>query len=93
MSSEKFNDDRGRRKLPRQIQYWDLDEPGSVIVTLHYGWSFENGNHEGVRGFDTEAEAIEKSRMAYMCRCSECVENMKKRKIRVCTVRNLKMED
>lgn len=93
MSIKKFNDDRGRRKLPRQIQYWDLDEPGVVIVTLHYGWSFDSGNHEGVRGFDSEVEAIEKSRMAFMCRCSECVSNMKSRKIRFCTVRNPKKED
>ena len=69
-----MTDGRGNRKLPKQIQFWDTDEPGAIIVTLHYGWSFnpENCGHEGVRGFDTAAEAIRESKRAYPCHCVLC---------------------
>lgn len=73
-----MKDDRGKRKLPKQIQYWDTDEPGTVIVTLHYGWSFE-ASHEGVRGFDDtkegRADAISSAKNAYRCECKLCKSN------------------
>lgn len=69
-----MKDDRGNRKLPKQVQFWDTDEPNTIIVTLHYGYSFEpeGCGHEGVRGFDTAKEAIEAANKAYPCHCQEC---------------------
>lgn len=58
----------------KRIEHWD-DERGqgnSLIVTLHYGWSFEPNAHEGVQGFDTVREAIDAVRTAHNCRCDEC---------------------
>ena len=66
-------DDRGKRKLPKKVQFWDTDEPGTIIVTLHYGWTFDACGHEGVRGFDTAAEALREVRAATKCECKECV--------------------
>lgn len=64
-------------KLPRHVEHFDDERAAgnSVIVTLHYGWSFEPHAHEGVRGFDTIREALAASskREIYQCRCDECV--------------------
>ena len=46
------------------------------IVTLHYGWSFEFACHEGVRGFDTKAEAIQGVKYSTRCDCPECKSNV-----------------
>lgn len=43
-----------------------------ILVTLHYGWSFEPSCHEGIRSFDTVA-AITKH--IYPCDCPECRTN------------------
>ena len=63
-----------KSKYMKKIEHWDFDEPEAPggIITLHYGWSFEYGCHEGVRGFDTKREAREAVKCAYRCTCSEC---------------------
>lgn len=63
-------------KLPKHIEDWS-DERASgngIIVTLQWGYTFESGEHEGVRGFDTLAEAKEetKRKNVYRCNCREC---------------------
>ena len=67
-------------KLPKHIEFWDVEpgwgygDPQEVIVTLQYGFSFENGEHQGVRGFDGIAEAKYESarKRIYDCTCDEC---------------------
>lgn len=60
-----------------RVEHWDFDEPEAAggIVTLHYGWSFEHKNHEGVMGFDTKKEARERIKEAWKCDCEECQKN------------------
>ncbi len=63
-------------KLPKHVQFWD-DERGDgngIIVTLHYGWSFEHSQHTGVMGFDTLREARDaiKLKNVERCTCKEC---------------------
>lgn len=60
-----------------RVEFWDLDEPGAIIVTLHYGWSFEppGCGHEGVKGFDTKKDAKLAVKGAWPCECRECMEN------------------
>jgi len=62
--------------MNRAIEHWD-DERGmgnGIIVTLHYGWSFEYIHHEGVRGFDTVADARRDTaiKRIFRCPCDEC---------------------
>jgi len=60
----------------RKVQTVDdeRDIGNGIIVTLKYGWSFENKVHEGVRGFETFAEAKESVKgQTYRCLCAECV--------------------
>lgn len=61
-------------KYQQRIEFWDdeRDCDNGIIVTLHYGWSFEPGEHQGVRGFDTVREAREAVRYTYPCSCGEC---------------------
>jgi hypothetical protein len=65
---------RKQPKYMKRVEFWDFDEPDAPggIVTLHYGWSFEPGCHEGVRGFDTKKEARAYIKDAYRCNCKEC---------------------
>lgn len=67
-------------KLPKHIEHWD-DERGEgngVIVTLHYGYSFEGSQHTGVMGFDTVREARDSAKLKniYRCSCAECLKRM-----------------
>lgn len=50
-----------------------------LIVTLAYGWSFEDGYHEGIRGFDTiqEARKATAKKRLYRCECDICISNKK----------------
>ena len=63
--------------MNKRIEFWDdeRDADNGIIVTLHYGWSFENGEHSGVRGFDTLTEAREATKIKNLnrCHCDECV--------------------
>ena len=63
-------------KYMDRIEHWDFDEPDSPggIITLHYGWSFEHGCHEGVMGFDSRSEARAAVKRAWPCSCRECRE-------------------
>ena len=62
--------------MNKAIEHWDDERRigNGIIVTLHYGWSFEP-THEGVRGFDTVREAREATRLKalYRCRCQQCI--------------------
>ena len=60
--------------MNKRIEFWDdeRNEGNGIIVTLHYGWSFEHANHEGVRGFDTIREANAAVKDSYKCECAEC---------------------
>jgi hypothetical protein len=63
--------------IPKWVEFWD-DERGEgngIIVTLRSGWSFENQKHEGVRGFDTIAEARRAvaKKIIYPCACADCL--------------------
>jgi len=66
-----------KNRIPKTVEHWDDERAigNGVIVTLHYGWSFEHMNHEGVRGFDTVREALSASaqKRLYPCRCAECL--------------------
>ena len=67
---------------PKWIEHWDDERQGGlgnsrgngVIVTLRYGFSFERGEHLGVKGFDTITEAKAGTRRSeiYKCECEEC---------------------
>ncbi|HYW76262.1 MAG TPA: hypothetical protein VFA48_06510 [Gammaproteobacteria bacterium] len=60
----------------KAIEHWDDERQigNGIIVTLYFGWSFEPGEHQGVRGFDTVREAREATRLKalYRCRCQQC---------------------
>lgn len=62
--------------LPGHIEHWDDEREigNSLIVTLKPGWSYLPNEHEGVRGFDTVAEAKYASakKRIYGCYCREC---------------------
>ena len=60
--------------MNKRIEFWDDEriEGNGIIVTLHYGWSFEPNYHEGVRGFDTIKEANQAVKNSYKCNCDEC---------------------
>lgn len=62
------------QRLAERVQHWDDERKlgNSLIVTLHYGWSFDPAMHEGVMGFDTVAEARSAIKRAGPCRCKEC---------------------
>lgn len=63
-------------KLPKQIQHWDdernLDH--GIIVTLAWGWSFYDREHQGVMSFETITEAKEATKIKniYPCHCEKC---------------------
>ncbi len=50
----------------------DIDKGNGIIVTLHYGWSFEKTEHSGVRGFDSIREANAAVKNSHPCECREC---------------------
>ena len=72
------------RKLPRQIMHWDDERSigNSLIVSLAYGWRFDDGYSMHVKGFDTVKEATEATRQKYLkrCDCEECTEELAKEK-------------
>ena len=78
------NNEGSTMKLPKHIEFWDVEpgwgygDPQEVIVTLQYGFSFENGEHQGVRGFDGIAEAKYESarKRIYDCTCDECKKHL-----------------
>lgn len=72
--------DLTKPKYMERVEFWDLDEPDTIIVTLHYGWSFEppGCGHEGVYGFDTVREAKVAIKNSYPCDCEECKFELKK---------------
>lgn len=67
--------------INKYIQYFDDERKigNGVIVTLHYGWSFEAKEHSGVKGFDTVSKAIEASKRKniFPCNCRLCLSNGK----------------
>ncbi len=64
------------KRLPGHIEFWDDERSigNGIIVTLQLGFSFTLGEHEGVWGFDTVAEARRGSarKNVYPCRCDIC---------------------
>lgn len=67
-------------KLPKHIRHWD-DERAighSIIVTLQYGYCFDDGEH--VRGFDTVSEARWECALKRLasCSCEECLKGADK---------------
>jgi|TARA_R110000822_G_scaffold46268_3_gene123266 hypothetical protein len=62
--------------MNKRIEDWSDERAigNGIIVTLHYGFSFEYMNHEAVRGFDTLEDAREdtKIKWTYTCNCAEC---------------------
>lgn len=65
--------------LPAHIERWDDERRmgNALIVTLRHGWSYLPNEHEGVRGFDSAADARYESarKRLYRCRCEECRSN------------------
>ncbi len=63
-------------KLSKHVEFWhderNLDH--GIIVTLHYGWSFYEFEHQGVMSFETVTEAREaiKLKNVYKCTCAVC---------------------
>lgn len=67
-------------KLDPRIEHWDDErtQGNGIIVTLRYGWSFEEGSHEGIRGFDTAGEARKHVKLfATPCSCQVCKDHLK----------------
>lgn len=60
----------------RYIEHWDdeRDIDHGIIVTLRYGWSFCEKEHQGVMSFETISEAREavKRKNIYQCQCTKC---------------------
>lgn len=63
-------------KTPKHIQHWDDERSigNGIIVTLRFGFSFENKRHLGVKGFDSIRDAILGTRIKhiYVCDCLQC---------------------
>jgi hypothetical protein len=63
--------------IPKWVENYDDERncENGIIVTLHYGWSFEKNEHLGVKGFDTVTEAIKgmKKKNIYTCHCNVCL--------------------
>jgi hypothetical protein len=63
-------------KLPKHVEFWDdernLDH--GILVTLQYGWSFYEREHQGVMSFEaiTEAREAIKLKNVYRCSCDAC---------------------
>ena len=72
---------RKEPKYMKRVEHWDFDEPEARggIITLRFGWSFEHGSHEGVRGFDTKKDAREAVKCSWKCNCQECLDNILKK--------------
>ena len=66
-------------KRSKKVMYVDdeRDIGNSLIVTLNYGYRFEDEGH--VKGFDDPEEAWEEVKhLTVKCNCEECRENKKK---------------
>jgi hypothetical protein len=57
-------DEMKRLANHRNVEFVDYDEPDTVIVTLQPGLAFEEDPGCGVRGFDTNTEALKAVRRA-----------------------------
>jgi len=72
-----------KSKADSRVEHWDDERSigNGIIVTLHYGFSFDATTHEGVRGFDTAGEAakavFKKGHLIHSCRCHECLTHMR----------------
>lgn len=62
------------KKHSDRICDWDDERnlDNGIIVTLHYGWSFDNNEHCGLKGFDTIDDARTAVRESVKCECKEC---------------------
>lgn len=60
--------------MRRHIQHLDDERTHGHgwIVTLNWGRSFYETQHEAVKAFDTKAEALHESAQSYPCKCHEC---------------------
>ena len=58
------------------VEHWDdeRDLDHGIIVTLRYGWSFLEHEHQGVMSFETVTEAKEavKRKNIFPCSCEQC---------------------
>lgn len=63
-----------RRYRNPKIQFWnDEREAGNgLVVTLHHGFTFDEGSHLMVKQFDTIMAAVEAVRDAVGCTCADC---------------------
>lgn len=61
----------------KKVMFFDDERSigNSIIVTLNYGWCFDESGPEHVQGFDTIAEAKQAIRYAKRCSCEECLAN------------------
>lgn len=63
-----------RRYRNAKIQFWNDERAAGndVVVTLHYGFTFDEGSHSMVKGFKTITAAVEAVRAAVGCTCDDC---------------------
>jgi len=66
------------KKFSERIEDWSDERKigNGVIITVHWGWSFEHCCHEGVRGFDSISEAQRGVRDTYPCSCESCLKGL-----------------
>lgn len=59
----------------QKVMHFDdeRDIGNSIIVTLNYGWCFEEMGPEHVQGFDTIREAKQGINEAIRCQCKDCM--------------------
>lgn len=65
-------------KWPKVVEHIDSagEHGDGCIITLHYGWTFEPSEHEGVRGLETRADALKTTQNeVYPCTCETCTEH------------------
>ena len=63
--------DSVKKRFPRWVECIDDERAigNGVIVTLIYGWSFSDVQHQGVMSFHSLSEAREAVRKSNICRC------------------------
>jgi hypothetical protein len=66
--------------MATHIEHWDDERAAGngIIVTLNWGFSFDETSHEGVQGFDTVTEARRATRKKWIfpCGCTLCRQNL-----------------
>lgn len=72
--AKRVRDVPARYENPR-IEFWDDERMigNSIVVTLKWGFTFIEGQHAGVMGFDTATEAREAILGSFHCYCEDCV--------------------